>query len=650
MRNILISVPGKKEKLPLSVTHPELAKEAYGWDPSEIVAGSHSKLNWKCNKDHSWLAAVQDRSRRGDGCPICIGKKVLVGYNDLSTLNPTVASQADGWDPTTVTVGSGKKFQWRCTKDHSWMATVASRTNGTNCPVCNGKQVEVGFNDLEGKYPSIALQADGWNPRTVTDGSGKKMPWKCELDHRWEATVSDRTRKGNGCPFCSNQRLLIGFNDLKTTHPELASEADGWDPTSIVAGYSKKMKWKCSAGHNWNSAPSSRSTNKAGCAVCANQKVLAGFNDLATRFPLVANEADGWDPREVLPHSKKPRQWKCTFGHTWSAAIGNRTRTGKQGCPVCTGHRVLAGFNDLRTTYPDVAILADGWDPSTVTAGSNKVADWKCIQGHKWKTAIHSLTLQGTGCPFCSGQKLQVGFNDLATSHPDIAVEAFGWNPETIGKSSKSILKWKCPLGHIYEAVVVNRTFRGDQCSFCSGKQVLAGFNDLLTSHPLIAAEAVGWNTTTVTAGSNLKKLWQCAEGHKWTSTVNSRTGSNTTGCPSCAQSGFDPNQDGFLYFLIHESWVMFQIGITNTPDDRLSRHSRLGWRLLELRGPMDGHLTQQWETAILRMLKAKGADLSNSKIAGKFDGYSEAWSKSTFEVRSIKELMNLTEEFEDNQ
>lgn len=59
------------------------------------------------------------------------------------------------------------------------------------------------------------------------------------------------------------------------------------------------------------------------------------------------------------------------------------------------------------------------------------------------------------------------------------------------------------------------------------------------------------------------------------------------------------------------------------------------------------GYLTQQWETAILRMLKAKGADLSNDKIAGKFDGYSEAWSKSTFEVSSIKKLMKLTEEFE---
>ena len=48
-------------------------------------------------------------------------------------------------------------------------------------------------------------------------------------------------------------------------------------------------------------------------------------------------------------------------------------------------------------------------------------------------------------------------------------------------------------------------------------------------------------------------------------------------------------------------------------------------------------------------MLEAKGADLSNEKIAGRFDGYTEAWSKATFEVKSIKELMKLTEDFEDD-
>jgi hypothetical protein len=91
----------------------------------------------------------------------------------------------------------------------------------------------------------------------------------------------------------------------------------------------------------------------------------------------------------------------------------------------------------------------------------------------------------------------------------------------------------------------------------------------------------------------------------------------------------------------------MYQIGITNYAGQRIKSHEKLGWEVIEIRGPMDGLVVREWETAILRMLKAKGADLSNSKIAGKFDGYSEAWSKSTFEVKSIKELMRLTEEYE---
>ena len=31
------------------------------------------------------------------------------GVNDLATLHPEVAAEADGWDPSTVTSGSNKK-------------------------------------------------------------------------------------------------------------------------------------------------------------------------------------------------------------------------------------------------------------------------------------------------------------------------------------------------------------------------------------------------------------------------------------------------------------------------------------------------------------------------------------------------------------
>lgn len=631
------------------MTHPELAKEADGWDPDQFVAGSHKKLLWLCPIGHKYIAAVQDRTRRGDKCSICAGKKVLVGFNDLKFLFPEVAAQAYGWNPEEFTAGSGKKKDWKCEFGHIWSAAIGSRTgkDKSGCGVCGGKQVIAGTNDLRTFFPEIAAEADGWDPTKVTSRSGKKLSWICKYGHKFDAIVSDRTSRGSACPVCSGRKILVGFNDLQSTHPELAAQANGWDPTSVTYGSGQSKEWKCSEGHIWPATLASRTNMNSGCPFCSGNQVIKGENDLATTHPHVADELLELDPREFSFGSHQQAKWRCEAQHEYEMTIQARSKVLK--CPICSGARVLAGFNDLKTTHPDIAVLADGWDPTTLSSGSNKECNWVCSKKHKWTAPVYSLTGQGTRCPICSGQQFQRGYNDLSTTYLEIAKEAFGWDPNEIGPSSDKRLQWKCPLGHLYEAYVYNRTFRGDQCSICSGKQVLLGFNDLATTNPEVAAQAVGWDPTTVTAGSNIKFLWRCEEGHEWQTTVNSRAGSHSTGCPSCAKTGFDPNEDGWLYFLNHESWELFQIGITNDPDRRTGQHKKLGWEVLEIRGPMDGHLAQQLETAILRMLKAKGADLSNANIAGKFDGYSEAWSKSTFGAKSIKELMRLTEEFEED-
>ena len=575
-------MPGKKEKQPLSVTHPELAKQADGWDPNEYAAGSHKKMSWKCAKGHIWLSAIEGRTRKNYGCPICSGTKVLIGYNDLGTLNPVVAKEADGWDPTTVTIGSSKKFQWKCSKGHTWITSVVSRTNGSKCLVCAGKQVKVGFNDLEGKFPKIANEANGWDPKTVTAGSGRKMGWKCEFGHKWEAAINSRTTRNFGCPYCSNQSVLIGYNDFASTHPELLGELINSNGTDFVAGSTTKiLDWVCKQGHHFKMRP--------------QERTVKGY-----------------------------------------------------GCPICSGRQVLAGFNDLATTYPRIAIEAHNFDPTTLTLGSNVRVEWKCSSGHIFKASPHQRTGQNTGCAVCSGDQINIGVNDLATTDPALALEAHGWDPKTLTRGSNKKVQWKCKFGHTWIAAPVSRTNMESGCPVCSGRGLLSGFNDLLTLFPAVAAQADGWDPSHVLAGTHKKYKWVCDEGHKWSAVTKDRT-SRGDGCPSCAINGFNPSADGYLYFISHPTWEMFQIGITNYPEDRLRSHGLLGWEVLELRGPLDGYLTQQWERAILRMLKAKGADLSNSKIAGKFDGYSEAWSKSTFEVKSIKELMKLTEEFEDD-
>jgi hypothetical protein len=441
----------------------------------------------------------------------------------LTETNPELAKEAFGWDPTSVTAGSGKKLQWRCPYGHQYLSTPFKRSSGQGCPICSGRQLLVGFNDLATTHPEIAKEAHGWSPTAVSKGSEKKYLWKCSSNHIYEATVHSRTSKYSGCPFCSGQKVLAGFNDLNTLHPELALQAVGWDPKEIFFRSNRKLQWKCGEGHEWKVSPSSRVFHNSGCPYCSGKRILSGFNDLKTLHPKLALQADGWDPALVSPNSHKAMSWKCSCGYQWSTSPNKRLSNLKR---------------SSRTEFD---------------------------------------------CPSCNGKVLQRGKNDLQTLFPKLALQADGWDPSYIFAYSKKLLMWKCDLGHNWRAIVSNRTGRD-------------------------------------------------------------------SGCPTCANSGFDPNEKGYLYFLEHPDWEMYQIGITNTPENRIAQHMRLGWISIEIRGPMDGHITQDWETAILRMLRFKGADLANKEIAGKFDGYSEAWSKSKFSATSISQLMRLTEDFELNQ
>jgi len=108
----------------------------------------------------------------------------------------------------------------------------------------------------------------------VTQGSGKKVWWKCDKgnDHVWEATIVNRT-KGRNCPVCSGHKLTLS-NCLATKNPDLAKE---WHPTKngsltpfdIVAGGRKKVWWKCdvSDDHEWEAVMYSRLEGNS-CPFC----------------------------------------------------------------------------------------------------------------------------------------------------------------------------------------------------------------------------------------------------------------------------------------------------------------------------------------------------------------------------------------------
>lgn len=322
--------------------------------PEDVTVGSHKKVWWRCEKGHEWYAEVKSRVN-GANCPVCTNKTVIQGINDLATTMPELAKQ---WDrkknglltPETVTAGARRKVWWRCAYGHSWQASIFSRTGGTGCPVCAGKVVEQGQNDLATTNPKLAAQWDSrkngsLSASEVTGGTKRKVWWLCQEGHSWQASISSRVN-GAGCPYCAGRIVVSGKNDLLTRLPLLAEQ---WDyekneditPDEISVYSNRRVWWKCNLGHSWRATVASRADLK-GCPYCSGRMLLRGFNDLATVYPKIAEQ---WHPTlngeltpdMVMPGTPRHAWWQCAEGHVWKAAVSSRTCPRKHGCPVCAG-------------------------------------------------------------------------------------------------------------------------------------------------------------------------------------------------------------------------------------------------------------------------------------------------------------------------
>lgn len=302
------------------------------------------------------------------------------------------------------------------------------------------------------------------------------------------------------------------FISLAEHNPELLSE---WDfsangnitPYNISYGSATKVHWKCSAGHAWQAPPNDRSQGR-GCPECA--KIQRAISRRKTEIAKNGSLAE--------KNPELARQWHPTLNGTLT--------------------------------------------PYDVTAGCPDKAWWLCEKDkrHEWDASISSRN-GGSGCPICSGHKIVVGLNDLATVRPDLARQ---WHPTKNGDlrptqftehNGKSVW-WQCEKDkrHEWPAKVSNRA-NGNNCPFCAGKKVLVGYNDLATILPLLAKE---WHPTKnhpltpydVTVGSNKQVWWKCEKGHEWPDSISHRSCGRR--CPDCfgeTKTSF-PEQTIFFYFL----------------------------------------------------------------------------------------------------
>lgn len=433
-------------------------------------------------------------------------------------------------------------------------------------------------------------------PSDVSAGSDKRASWICKEGHIYECRVKDRV-KAKQCAVCSNRRLSSGVNDLQTRFPELAKE---WhpsknteqDPTKVLGGGSLRAWWRCHLGHDWQVKISSRIFFQSACPFCANYRVWPGYNDLATTHPELVQEWDLANNGEVMPDkvmagSSKKFWWQCADGHQWAAVCSSRALKGV-GCPVCAGMAVRDGLNDLKTTHPELAKqwVHDSNLPNlttTVHAGSHTKFTWQCSYGHQWLASPSNRSHKNSNCPFCAGQLVIPGENDLATTHPELIAE---WHPTRNGQLKP----------------------------------------------------------TDIMAGHDRKVWWKCSEGHEWSAQPYNRK--NGVGCSTCAKTGYGIGEPGYLYLLAKEDLGLQQFGISNSPTNRVAQHKKNGWAVLDVVGPADGRWVLETETALKAFFREKGLLLSRD-YEDKYDGYSESWKSEHLRYGSVDEMLEALRQSE---
>ncbi len=476
------AVKGKND---LQTINPSLSKE---WNyeknndltPADVLPNSGKKVWWRCQRGHEWQATICHRNE-GSGCPYCSNKKVLKGFNDLQTINPSLAKE---WNyeknndltPMDVLPNSGKKVWWKCQKGHEWQAKIYHRNRVSDCPICHSERntslpeyailyylntlgiealhsyKELGF-ELDIYIPSqkTAIEYDGyfWHRNRIKEDIEKNQ--RC----REGGVKVYRIREG----LPSLNDISIDYTIQKDQKKDLSKAIENVIREIVGTNTDVDLNRDAIAIENLREY-----TEKDGSILSLNPKLANEWN----------YERNGdLKPEYFAPNSGKKVWWKCSQGHEWQAVIQNRNKG--IGCPYCSGRFAVKGKNDLQTVNPS---LSKEWNyeknndltPADVLPNSEKIVWWKCQKGHEWQAMIGNRN-KGQGCPYCSSKRILIGYNDLQTVNPTLSSEwdyekNSGLTPEDVTPNSNKKVWWKCNKGHEWQAYIYNRN-KGNGCPQC---------------------------------------------------------------------------------------------------------------------------------------------------------------------------------------
>lgn len=478
-----------------------------------------------------------------------------------------------GNDPHTLSIGSHKSAYWICSIHKTgYRQVVRDKYRGQRgCPYClhdyrgkiNRERLIEGKAVLAETHPSLAAEWVGCKnpqitPYTCVAGSNIMVKWKCsKCNGEYESYLSNRALKGVGCPYCANQKVLVGYNDLQTQCPELAVEWSNLNtilPTQVTSHSNKIVYWKCAFGHEDYPMSVKRRNNRQGCPICAKQSQTSFpeqaiyyylkqvFLDAINRYTSEDREIDIYIPSEKLGieyngyFSHKGKEGKDAVKKAYFHSMGIKLLVVKEykldyektNADFYIHERVTLA--ELTQLICELLLSICGYVSIDVDCERDQISIKEQYVIHKKEKSITHL-------------------------YPDLVHE---WEqekngqitPELVAAGSNQKYYWRCPkCDNVYKASPKARA-HGTGCPVCCSKRVVTGRNDLQTVYPELLSE---WDydrnlldPTAVLAGGTTAYYWKCSLGHSYLCTVSNRR--KGRGCSICAGKKVLPGFNDLMF------------------------------------------------------------------------------------------------------
>jgi len=420
-----------------------------------------------------------------------MARKIVAGVNDLASLRPDLSSE---WHPTKngelmpsdVGIGTHRKVWWLGKCGHEWLQMVYSRTNGSGCPICSkqkqidayiktkvkekGSLVDVNPELVKEWHPTKNAEL---TPDMITAGSNRKVWWLGKCGHEWQASIASRNQ-GHGCPVCFKElQTSFGeqavyyyvhqvFPDAVNRDGRFGKELDVYIPSMRVG-----IEYDGSRYH---------------ASVEKDKEKNDYFSDKNVRLIRIREVGcPDVDVADVITcDSRNDDSLSYVLG-----VLFDMLNVSDVDIDVARDHvAILNNYisnrkeNSLASKYPELvtewhSIKNGDLMPDMVMPSSMKRVWWRCEKGHEWQESVNKRTSMNIGCPYCSNHRIWPGYNDLATTHPELAKE---WHPTKNGElkptdvtyGSERKIWWLGACGHEWQATPNVRTYWKRGCPYCA--------------------------------------------------------------------------------------------------------------------------------------------------------------------------------------